>query len=531
MHNFTSKFSKNLINVFGVPPAQRSQHDLEEIMKLTKDIKFLKSISEQRNSDRIHWECCRVMTLEIYNPEEPVINFGEVGDKFYIIIKGKVGIYVPSKTRKKGFLSSPIASRNTQRPSALIIPPVGHELQAQLDIQKSPFLIRRPSVIDMEFLESIGQIEEFKEIRTLYDGDSFGELALLSNKPRSATVKCKEVSYFAILTQKDYKRILRTDAEKSIHDRVEFLKGLPIFALTNHTTLKNLAYMMTENTFRKNQVLYSEGSPAEYIYFIKSGEFKLTVKEDIEVPSIFNESSLLKLKHLRKKNRKVDFQMVIKGKGEMFGQEELVDDHNKRNRICTCVSTFGQVYMAHINDVKNRPACQMIINSIRQRYEIETERNTDRLVSLRTIENLKHNFSKKDRQDISGDIQNYLSKMSQRPNPPIIVSPHHDYKTENILESKRKKLHSRLRLASDSGLCIEITKNVRMSASQASLKSSAKDHMFSNSSMVKNILKKSGISGLFKENCREIVESPLRPEIHHCRNKSYRATLITLQAD
>ncbi|OMJ93958.1 hypothetical protein SteCoe_3020 [Stentor coeruleus] len=521
MFNFTSQFSKNLMNVFRVPPAQRSQHDLEEIMKLTKDIKFLKSISEQRNSDRIHWECCRVMTLEIYNPEEAVINFGEIGDKFYIIIKGKVGIYVPSKTRKKGFQTSPIISRNGQRPQALMIPTVKHELQTQEEIQKSPFLIRKPSVIDIEFLESIGQIEEFKEIKILCDGDSFGELALLSNKPRSATVKCNETSYFAVLTQKDYKRILRTDAEKSIHDRVEFLKNLPIFALANHTTLKNLAYIMTENTFRKKQVLYSEGSPPEYIYFIKSGEFKLTVKEDIKVPSIFDENSLLKLKHLREKNRKVDFQVVIKGKGEIFGQEELVDDHNKRNTACTCVSTFGQVYMAHINDVKNRPACQMIINSIKQRYEIEIERNTDRLLSLRTIENLKHNFSKKDRQEISGDIQNYLSRMSQRPNPPIIVSPRYDHRAEKINESKKKILHSRLRVSSDSTLYIDTTKNIRMSSSQASIKSSAKDIMLSNSNMVKNILKKSGISGLFKENCREIVDSPLKPEIHHCRNKSY----------
>lgn len=173
----------------------------------------------------------------------------------------------------------------------------------------------------------------------------------------------------------------------------------------------------------------------------------------------------------------------------------------------------------------------MIIESIRQRFEIETERNTDRLVSLRTIENLKHNFSKKDRQEISGDIQNYLSRMSQRPNPPIIVSPHNDYKTEKITDSKKKSLHSRLRLASDSTLYIDTTKTIRMSASQASIKSSTKDPMFSNSSMVKSILKKSGISGLFKDSCREIIESPLRPEIHHCRNKSYRATLITLKAD
>lgn len=31
-----------------------------------------------------------------------------------------------------------------------------------------------------------------KEVSTLSDGDSFGELALMSNKPRAATIYCKD---------------------------------------------------------------------------------------------------------------------------------------------------------------------------------------------------------------------------------------------------------------------------------------------------------------------------------------------------
>lgn len=349
MNTMSSQFTKNLINIFSVSPSQRSQHDLEEIMKVTKDIKFLKNLSEERNSDRVHWECCRVMTLEIFNPGDNVINFGEPGNKYYIIIKGKVSVLVPSMTRKKHISTPSPGFKSLKKPQNLSIPPLKHEFHPEEEVEKSPFLKSKPANFDMDFIESPYDFSSFKELKTLSDGDSFGELALLSDNPRSATVKCKDVSYFAVLSQKDYKKILRTDAQKSIHDRIEYLYRLPMFNGASHTTLKNLAFMMTECTFRKKQVLYTEGSPAEYICFIKSGEFKLTVNEQIKVPSSYKESSLLKLKLMKKKNRKVNFQVVIKGKGEIFGQEELVEDQSKRSRTCTCVSTFGQVYMVYIN--------------------------------------------------------------------------------------------------------------------------------------------------------------------------------------
>jgi CRP-like cAMP-binding protein len=313
-------------------------------MKITKDIKFLKHLSENRSSDRVHWECCRVMTLEIFNPGDNVVIYGEPGDKYYIIIKGKVGILVPSINRKKGQPALQPLSRIIKRPPSLIIPNIIPEPQPDNPIEKTPKMHSNIDIGNSENTE-----DDFKEIKILSDGDSFGELALLSNKSRSATVKCKEVSYFAVLSQRDYKRILRTDAEKAIHDRVEYLKKLPMFFGSNVKTLRNLAYMMTECTFRKNQVLYYEGSTAEYISFIKSGEFKLTVKEEVNAPDNYKGTSILKLKMMKKANKKVDLQVVVKGKGEIFGQEELANDQNKRSRTCTCVSTFGQVYMVYIN--------------------------------------------------------------------------------------------------------------------------------------------------------------------------------------
>ena len=43
-----------------------------------------------------------------------------------------------------------------------------------------------------------------REVAILHSGKSFGELGLIRNKPRAATIKCIEDSHFATLDKYDY---------------------------------------------------------------------------------------------------------------------------------------------------------------------------------------------------------------------------------------------------------------------------------------------------------------------------------------
>ena len=45
------------------------------------------------------------------------------------------------------------------------------------------------------------------EVGELTDGSSFGELALISNKPRAATIRAKTPWYLAVLGKKDYLKV------------------------------------------------------------------------------------------------------------------------------------------------------------------------------------------------------------------------------------------------------------------------------------------------------------------------------------
>lgn len=53
------------------------------------------------------------------------------------------------------------------------------------------------------------KVQWFVEAVILTEGHSFGELALIDNKPRRATIKCLEDSIFAKFSKTQYKKIFK----------------------------------------------------------------------------------------------------------------------------------------------------------------------------------------------------------------------------------------------------------------------------------------------------------------------------------
>ena len=89
---------------------------------------------------------------------------GSIGTTFYIILKGSVEIWVN-------------------------IPKQVDEIM--VDGKKVP-------KIDMVLTN----------VKVLNSGESFGELALMDNRPRAATIKCKENCHLAVLEKNHFNKIL-----------------------------------------------------------------------------------------------------------------------------------------------------------------------------------------------------------------------------------------------------------------------------------------------------------------------------------
>ena len=106
-----------------------------------------------------------------------IFDFNTVGDKFYLILEGEVGVYIG--IRKKGEHEAVQANRVSQ-------------------------------VFDITQLSlKIEDLFKFQKVVTLGAGKGFGELALINNAPRKARIVAESDCKMAVMSKKDYQQALQ----------------------------------------------------------------------------------------------------------------------------------------------------------------------------------------------------------------------------------------------------------------------------------------------------------------------------------
>eukprot|EP01017_Pseudomicrothorax_dubius_P036044 TRINITY_DN5126_c0_g1_i5.p1 TRINITY_DN5126_c0_g1~~TRINITY_DN5126_c0_g1_i5.p1 ORF type:complete len:328 (-),score=70.22 TRINITY_DN5126_c0_g1_i5:756-1739(-) len=272
---------------------ERTSFEIKLVMKATERIPFFEKIIEESGREA-HEQCCEHMTLLTFQANEAVFEIGSVGKDFFIILSGSVSV-----------------------------------------------LVNLPETIEDENGKTIVRMV-MKEINILRAGASFGELALLREKPRTATVRCRENSCFAVLTKDKYKEILAKDELRSIQNKIEFFSNVAFFSRLSKGTISILLYYFKEMKYTIKDVLYDIDDPAEDIYIIKNGEFRLSVELSVE-DKISEASDLIHVEQKKApKKRRLD--VAVLGKAQIFGEEEVILDCRRRMQA-RCTSSDGVVYV------------------------------------------------------------------------------------------------------------------------------------------------------------------------------------------
>jgi Cyclic nucleotide-binding domain len=174
------------------PPDERTSEDLETLFRLTKGHKVFSNVESSQGSD-FHRPCCRHLNYHYTSANEYLFFYGSTGEEFYIIINGTVVVEVPSKD-----------DPNT-----------------------------------------------FEQVAELADGDSFGDLALESDRPRQTSIKCKTNCHFLYIHKKDYKKCLFKLIKNRRNFLVNFLCSLPLFKNVAKGYLAKFTFLLKEKTVHK----------------------------------------------------------------------------------------------------------------------------------------------------------------------------------------------------------------------------------------------------------------------------------------
>ena len=112
---------------------------------------------------------------------------------------------------------------------------------------------------------------------TLKAQGAFGELALITNKPRAATAVAKGPTTLLAIQREEYQRIMVGGMAKAIQEKVNFLKASPVFKSLEDSThhLTSLSYSFHLETLQRGAVLYREGDEPESVYIVKEGFCKV----------------------------------------------------------------------------------------------------------------------------------------------------------------------------------------------------------------------------------------------------------------
>mmetsp|Transcript_83588 Transcript_83588/g.270463 ORF Transcript_83588/g.270463 Transcript_83588/m.270463 type:complete len:398 (+) Transcript_83588:135-1328(+) len=140
-------------------------------------------------------------------------------------------------------------------------------------------------VIEKGSLDCIKSIEGAdKVVKTCEVGDVFGELALLYNCPRAASVVAKEDCVCWQLDRESFNNIVKEAAVKKRDKYDSFLKNVALISSLEPYERSQIADALKSETFNKGEVIVKQDEPGDKFYIVEEGSAAAT-KGGVQVMS------------------------------------------------------------------------------------------------------------------------------------------------------------------------------------------------------------------------------------------------------
>ncbi|KAL4474134.1 hypothetical protein ABPG72_002859 [Tetrahymena utriculariae] len=330
---------QNTINFFNIPHNLRKRSQMEQLLQVIKQVPFFQKYIEN-GWEKVCQECLEEMTYEFIEADQEIFAQGTIGESFYVLLEGQVGVYV----NIVGNLEENKIVPNDSQPVLEVEQKENNEIQEGGEQQQN----QEPPKLQ-------------KLVKVLESGDSFGELSLIYNRPRLATIRTLEKSHLAVLKKKEFRTILREKEEVQLVKEMKYFSTLPFFEGQNFNLVRDI-YL---NTFKlkciNKEIIFNEGDESDSVFIIKSGEFVLfkqfcheesdqhKLNKDIIQPEMN-----LYYRNANKQDKKFKKMILTAlGQNELFGEENLLMSENRTFGV-QCKTVTGELLMIKKDQFLNK---------------------------------------------------------------------------------------------------------------------------------------------------------------------------------
>jgi len=138
------------------------------------------------------------------------------------------------------------------------------------------FVIEKGSPICKKLIDG-----ENKVVKTCAVGDVFGELALLYNAPRAATVEAGDNTCVTWKLDRDtFNAIVKDASQARLAKYDDFLKSVTLLSGMGNYERTQIAEVLKEESFRQGEVIVRQNDPGDKFYIVEDGSLKATKEVD-----------------------------------------------------------------------------------------------------------------------------------------------------------------------------------------------------------------------------------------------------------
>jgi CRP-like cAMP-binding protein len=251
---------------------RKSSYQISQLYAKLGRIDFFRQYA---NNDQkaVVYELLSKVKLEHCEANSAVFMRGEIATKFYIVIEGEVAVFLDEdKGNPNGCPYPEFEAQQKQNPLFF-------------DQTTGKFLMNRVAV--------------------LKEGQAFGELGVINNKPRLATVIAVKRCSFGILMTDDFRSTLQPAIVGETDKKVRYFKQL-LDQSCHFDEVWRLSAFFTRVKFDQYQTIVTEDEEFDRIFVIAEGLIQLTKNINIdEAPATRVEGSLPQVNSGFRSNREV----------------------------------------------------------------------------------------------------------------------------------------------------------------------------------------------------------------------------------